>query len=146
MATTAATELAALPPIPPDRGRPFHTSSSTPTPSNPAASITATAATPTTFWSGSVGRRPPSPWIAAIATPGAERRRASTTSPGRSRARPKTSKPHMTFPTGGRRVGPGPGRVAHDDSARARRTSANTPAAVTSGPAPGPRTTSGVSA
>ena len=61
----------------------------------------ASAATPAVFCAASRGRRPPSPSMLSIRTPGVSpgRNRAVTSSPGSSSAKPRTSKPHATFDT-----------------------------------------------
>src|SRR5690606_5184682 len=113
----------------------------------------------TVFFSASLGKRPLSPSILTIRTPGCSTIRMDTSSPGCSRARPRMSKPQT--------------RLATVAGAKTRTksfvclfiiyvyglvytfylliyfpaltTSANTPAAVTSAPAPGPLTTKGLS-
>ena len=103
VAMAAATELAELPPIPPDRGRPFQISISKPAVVALARSNTALAATPATLFSGSVGIPESLLWIHLIVIPGLGLRVTSTMSPKLlselSKASPRISNPQMTFPT-----------------------------------------------
>ena len=81
VAMTAATELAELPPIPPDKGRPFQISISSPVSGSSDLSRTAIAATPATFFEGSVGIPESILWIDLMITPVSDRLETSTVSP-----------------------------------------------------------------
>src|SRR5690606_5214948 len=96
--TSAATELAALEPIPLPRGSCFFNTMSTPW-SLLMDFRNSRTATPAVFLSGASGSRPPSPSILRIRTPGLSLRVKVTSSPGLSTANPKTSNPHETLAT-----------------------------------------------
>ena len=96
-ATAAATADAALPPCPPDKGRPFSTRSVKPTSAFPARSRTRAAAIPALFRSASLGI---SGWPEdRIRISPSEPRSAITASPAPVTARPRTSKPGPRFAT-----------------------------------------------
>src|SRR5262245_4657406 len=93
-ASAPATAEAALPPIPPARGRPFSTRSASP-PGAPSRRSTAPAAIAAVLRSGSVGMRGSE--IETTTTPRPSTRRAATRSPLPVNASPRQSKPGPRF-------------------------------------------------